>query len=104
MEIFRSPKKNAFEGNSYHRNRKENPSSRSSSDEEKNLKTKDKSHKGMPMNAPPLSAFMNSNVQGVNNSLVFQSSCTHHDPGVHLSLSQKPAASGFNVKDRGNGH
>lgn len=35
---------------------------------------------------PPISAFMNSNFQSVNNSLLFDSSCQHRDPGLHLSF------------------
>ncbi|KAL8198048.1 hypothetical protein R6Q57_027481 [Mikania cordata] len=41
-----------------------------------------------------LRAIMNSNVQGVNNSILYNCSTSHHDPGVHLSLLRKP--SGFN--------
>lgn len=40
--------------------------------------------------APPMKAFVNSNVQGVNNSILFNSTCAHSDPGVHLSFSKKP--------------
>ncbi|MFS7925027.1 hypothetical protein Hanom_Chr03g00279571 [Helianthus anomalus] len=36
-------------------------------------------------------AIMNSNVQGVNNSILLNSSTNHHDPGVHLSFSRKPS-------------
>ncbi|KAF2313302.1 hypothetical protein GH714_010264 [Hevea brasiliensis] len=113
MEVIRSPnKKHAFEGNPNYLNKKSNPNSdgnewgshsSSSSGEEGNPK-KDKGHKGRSMASPPMSTFMNSNVQGVNNSIVFNSSCTHHDPGVHLAMSRKPAGGGFNIKDRGNGH
>lgn len=44
--------------------------------------------------ALPMTAFMNSNVQGVNSSILFNSSCSHHDPGVHFSLSRKPFNNG----------
>lgn len=37
----------------------------------------------------PMTAFMNSNVQGINNSILHNASCTHHDPGVHLVFSRK---------------
>nr|GMD83788.1 vegetative cell wall protein gp1-like [Ipomoea batatas] len=37
----------------------------------------------------PMTAFMNSNVQGVNNSVLHNASCNHHDPGVHLVFSRK---------------
>ncbi|CAN0884825.1 hypothetical protein LINGRAHAP2_LOCUS14956 [Linum grandiflorum] len=29
---------------------------------------------------------VNSNVQGINNSIIFDSSCNYYDPGVHLTL------------------
>eukprot|EP01018_Ginkgo_biloba_P012905 Gb_06276 [translate_table: standard] len=38
-------------------------------------------------------SIVNSNVQGVNNSILFNSSCTDRDPGVHLDLSNSPADS-----------
>ncbi|KAF3652353.1 putative EG45-like domain containing protein-like [Capsicum annuum] len=47
----------------------------------------------------PMTAFMNSNVQGVNNSILHNASCTHHDPGVHLVFSRKTNGSnGFHIK------
>lgn len=75
-----------------------------SSNEEGRIKSKDKSDK--TISSPPLKAFMNSNVQGVNNSILFNCSCTHHDPGIHLSLSRKPnggGGHGIHIKDRTNG-
>lgn len=114
MEVIRSPnKKHVFEGNPQYLNKSGNHksygnewgshSSSSSSGEEGNPK-KDKSHKERSMLSPPMSTFMNSNVQGVNNSIVYNSSCTHHDPGVHLAMSRKPSGGGFHIKDRGNEH
>ncbi|XP_042040603.1 extensin-like [Salvia splendens] len=47
---------------------------------------------------PPMATFLNSNVQGVNNSIVFNSSCHHNDPGIHLNLVRKLNGS------RGNHH
>lgn len=38
----------------------------------------------------PVRASINSNVQGVNNSILYNTSCTHHHPGVHLSFPGKP--------------
>jgi len=46
---------------------------------------------------------MNSNVQSIHNSILYISSLTHHDPGVHLALSRKPYGE-FQVKDRVNGN
>ncbi|PWA76496.1 pirin-like protein [Artemisia annua] len=34
-------------------------------------------------------SFLNSNVQGVNNSILYNSNIAHHDPGIHLTLSTK---------------
>lgn len=82
-------------------------SSSSSSGEEGKPKMKDKSHhKGIKAGSSsqlPLSSFTNSNVQGINNSIVYNSSCTHHDPGVHLALTRKPNGDGFDVKSHVNG-
>lgn len=39
---------------------------------------------------PIPTTFLNSNVQGVNNSIVYNSSCHNNDPGIHLSLLRKP--------------
>lgn len=79
--------------------------SSSSSDEEGKSKKKDKGKFGNSMlSSPQLGAFMNSNVQGVNNSLVFNSSCSHHDPGVHLSFSRTPSTHGFQVTDDAHHH
>ncbi|CAN4127944.1 unnamed protein product [Withania somnifera] len=46
----------------------------------------------------PMTAFMNSNVQGVNNSILHNASCTHHDPGVHLVFARKTnGGNGFHI-------
>uniref|UniRef100_A0A803M3C0 Vegetative cell wall protein gp1-like n=2 Tax=Chenopodium quinoa TaxID=63459 RepID=A0A803M3C0_CHEQI len=50
----------------------------------------------------PMHAYTNSNVQGINSSIVFNSTCTHNDPGVHLSVNRKPLnghSHGFQLKD-----
>lgn len=103
MEILRSPRK----GDPKHltktgQSRVLKSGSSSSSDEGEGKKK----NKGKMMNSNgtlPLKAFMNSNVQLINNSIVYNSSANHHDPGVHLSLSRKPG-NGFHVKDHGNGY
>lgn len=71
-------------------NKNENPTA--SSDGEKSGSSSDgkSKAKNKNSNSPLVSAVMNSNVQGVNNSILFNSSTTHHDPGVHLSLTRKP--------------
>lgn len=113
MEVIRSPLKHTFDGTPHTLHNKGSLKTQSdgtgwhsfssSSDEEKSKKDKNYKAKAA-MLPPPMGAFMNSNVQGVNNSIVFHSSCSHHDPGVHLSLSRKPSGNGFHVKDKGNGH
>ncbi|MCD7455377.1 hypothetical protein HAX54_027993 [Datura stramonium] len=53
----------------------------------------------MPNKSLPMTAFMNSNVQGVNNSILHNASCTHHDPGVHLVFARKTnGRNGFHIK------
>ncbi|XP_072980796.1 uncharacterized protein [Typha angustifolia] len=45
-------------------------------------------------NAKPMASLVNSNVQCLNNSLLFNSSCTQQSPGVHMTLSRrKPKSS-----------
>ncbi|PQQ21711.1 leucine-rich repeat extensin-like protein 1 [Prunus yedoensis var. nudiflora] len=58
---------------------------------------------GNSASAQPTRAFMNSNVQGINNSIVYNTSLTHHDPGVHLAFSRKPSGDGFEAKSLVNG-
>ena len=53
--------------------------------------------------SPPMSAYINSNVQCVNNSLLYETSCTSSDPGVQLILSRKPSGEGFHQRERVDG-
>ncbi|KAF3334428.1 vegetative cell wall protein gp1-like protein [Carex littledalei] len=39
--------------------------------------------------AKPMTSLVNSNVQSINNSLLFNSSCTQKSPGVHLTFKSK---------------
>ncbi|KAK8611952.1 hypothetical protein V6N13_131986 [Hibiscus sabdariffa] len=113
MEIIGSPHNNDFQG-SPHRLGKMVDSSRTGSDyqiysssgEEGDGKNKMMNNKNnRTSKTKPMNAF-NSNVQGINNSILYNSSCTHHDPGVHVSLQRKPAAGAgrFLVKERINGY
>lgn len=81
-------------GNSPHTLQNKNDNPTASSDGEKSGSSSDGKSKAKNQNknskSPLVSAVMNSNVQGVNNSILFNSSTTHHDPGVHLSLTRKP--------------
>ncbi|KAK7285751.1 hypothetical protein RJT34_20532 [Clitoria ternatea] len=104
MELTQSPKKH--EGKYLHK--KENAEwNEGSSAEEGNVQKKDnKSQKGRSSSSSsfPMAAYMNSNVQCVNNSLLFHTSCSHHDPGVRLSLSKKPLSQGYHLKEQLDGH
>ncbi|MBA0755566.1 hypothetical protein Gogos_020193 [Gossypium gossypioides] len=94
MKMFQSPHKNVFQGQ-----KKANSSSGSGEAADGKMKAKRNLSKTMPTNA-----FINSNVQGINNSIVYNSSCTQHDPGVHLALNTKPTLGGFHVKEHTNGY
>ncbi|XP_047151063.1 uncharacterized protein LOC124822992 [Vigna umbellata] len=62
-----------------------------SSGEDVNGKMKNKSGKlTIPCSSPLRVLYANSNVQCVNNSIVLNTSLTHHDPGVHLFIPKKP--------------
>lgn len=50
-----------------------------------NEKDSNKSSSNMPGKS-----FMNSNFQGVNNSILYNSSLSHRDPGLHLAFTKKP--------------
>ncbi|KAF5451787.1 hypothetical protein F2P56_026859 [Juglans regia] len=90
MKLIQSSKKHEV----VHKN--ENPKTKShgndwestSSDKAVGNLKKNKSHEGKVTSSMPKRAFVNSNVQCVNNSILYNCSCTHHDPGVHLALSR----------------
>ncbi|GLJ19484.1 hypothetical protein SUGI_0351900 [Cryptomeria japonica] len=48
------------------------------------------SHSPSTATASPVNAYVNSNVQGANNSILYNSTCAHRDPGVRLTLSNTP--------------
>jgi len=77
--------------------------SESSSAEEGKINKKEKNNKGRTKSSFPMAAYMNSNVQCVNNSLLYHASCSHHDPGVRLTLSKKPFGEGYHVKEHVDG-
>ncbi|KAL1212139.1 hypothetical protein V5N11_035568 [Cardamine amara subsp. amara] len=92
MEILRSPSKTLGTGKGRRL--------QSSSEE----KSKSNNHRSNDVNLP-MDGFVNSNVQMISSSVVYNSTETHHDPGVHLSLYRKPSfGSGFILKDHGNGY
>lgn len=58
-------------------------------DEDARLKMKEEENgKNGMMKKQPMDAFVNSNVQGVNNSILYNCAYTNRDPGVHLSVSR----------------
>ncbi|KAJ1378375.1 hypothetical protein SESBI_47907 [Sesbania bispinosa] len=71
--------------------------------ESENANKKEKGQKVRTLSSRPRSGvYVNSNVQCINNSMVFHSSCTHHDPGVQLTLSKNPSGEGFHFKEQHN--
>ncbi|KAL7083091.1 hypothetical protein ACP275_14G140400 [Erythranthe tilingii] len=61
-------------------------SSRSSSESDEDGSSSNKSKRGM--RTPMTAAYLNSNVQGLNNSILYNTNFQHNDPGVHLSLTR----------------
>lgn len=49
---------------------------------------KDKSNRAVKMKYPSRS-FLNSNIQGLNNSILYNSSFRHNDPGINISVATK---------------
>ncbi|KAJ0946069.1 hypothetical protein HanPSC8_Chr03g0135121 [Helianthus annuus] len=74
--------------------KKDNPTPSSGDENKSGSNSEGKSNarkKNQKLKSPLMRAIMNSNVQGVNNSILLNSSTNHHDPGVHLSFSRKPS-------------
>ncbi|KAL2490267.1 Uncharacterized protein Adt_25895 [Abeliophyllum distichum] len=93
MEFSASPKNHYSAGNphSLHKTisiKDGSDGEQSSIDRSELLRYKDKLNKAKAMQSTPVTAFMNSNVQGVNNAILYDCTCTHQDPGIHLSLTR----------------
>ncbi|KAK9279045.1 hypothetical protein L1049_012720 [Liquidambar formosana] len=110
MELGHLHMKHDIEGNRHGLHQKNNPISKkdgnewgsysNGSNDEGTSKMTNKSQREMAMPSPPVRTYINSNVQGVNNSILYNSSFTHHDPGVHLVLPRKPTGGrGVHLKD-----
>lgn len=98
-------KKRLEMGAPHHRLQQLEENAQENSNENGNKKEKNKEKGANSTKAPPMATFANSNIQGVNNSIVLNSSCTHSDPGIHLTLSRKPSlANGYRLNDHTNGH
>lgn len=74
-------------GNSIHINR-HNPSTSSTGETSQTNSDAKNNKKNQNSNSLLKTAFLNNNVQGVNNSILYDSSINHHDPGIHLTLSR----------------
>ncbi|KAG8363232.1 hypothetical protein BUALT_Bualt19G0000700 [Buddleja alternifolia] len=57
----------------------------------------DKTDRGMTTPQSPMTSFLNSNVQGLNNSILYNCNFQNNNPGIHLSLNRK--ANGGRSKD-----
>ncbi|XP_054782105.1 uncharacterized protein LOC129289372 [Prosopis cineraria] len=103
IELIQSPKKHEFGDKPNHLYKSENAESGGSSSDEGNVKKKENKSNRRTKSSHPMAAFMNSNVQCMNNSLLYNASCSHHDPGLRVSLTRKPLESGgFHLKKVGN--
>ncbi|XP_074273223.1 uncharacterized protein LOC141596862 [Silene latifolia] len=86
MELGYSPRRQGDP----HKLRSDGELSEGNSSNEGRSKMQGRNHNARARSSMPTHTFMNSNVQGINSSIVFNSTLSHHDPGVHLSLSRKP--------------
>ncbi|KAG7013807.1 hypothetical protein SDJN02_23974, partial [Cucurbita argyrosperma subsp. argyrosperma] len=84
MEIFLSDKNKNKNEDTTNNNLKDNKSTK------KTIRTR---------NGLPMKAFFNSNVQGINNSILMDSKFTHHDPGIHLMFSPMPPPPSADAED-----
>lgn len=77
-----------------HRCYKSNPdqSPESTTDGEESSKAK-KSENARCMEDQPSEAYVNNNAQGINNSIVFNTSIVEGSPGVHMVVSHQPIQS-----------
>ncbi|KAK9076352.1 hypothetical protein SSX86_004686 [Deinandra increscens subsp. villosa] len=86
-------------GNNIHISRYNKPTT--SNNAETDLEAKYKNQNSNPLRKTWV---LNSNVQGVNNSIIKNSSINHNDPGIHLTLStNSDRDSGFRSKEHKKG-
>ncbi|XP_022979313.1 uncharacterized protein LOC111479075 isoform X2 [Cucurbita maxima] len=83
----------------------------SNADDTVNDQDKDasKHHKAGAQKAPassslPTTTFLNNNFQSVNNSLLFDASLAHRDPGLHLAFSRNRTGDRFTLDDKKQHH
>ena len=70
-----------------HRGYKLNPDDSTGATTDGEGSTEGRRSKNPPKEDPVTEAYVNSNTQSINNSVVFDSSVNEQSPGVHLSLS-----------------
>ncbi|KAG2720602.1 hypothetical protein I3760_02G043000 [Carya illinoinensis] len=90
MKLIQSPKKHeVVDKNKNSKTKSHGSDSKSGTDSNKEGNPKNnKSHKGKVTSSRPMNSFVNNNVQGINSSILYNCSYTHHDPGMHLDLSR----------------
>lgn len=100
MEIVQSPKR---EGGHIIR-KKESRGSTLHSNDQNNEHSKDQKGKEATSSSSssslPANTFLNSNFQSVNNSLLYNASLAHRDPGLHLAFARNPAGDRFAADDK----
>lgn len=84
-----------------HRGYKINPdeSAEAASDAEGSSEEK-KSGDGKAIEDQPTEAYVNNNAQGINNSIVFDSSITERNPGVHMVVTHVPKEPIQSIEDK----
>ncbi|XP_022975714.1 uncharacterized protein LOC111475772 [Cucurbita maxima] len=98
MEIDKLSASHRLGGETVRKNKTEGgDGGRDGNEEKKKKEKKDKKKKKVPM-----TAFMNSNFQSVNNSVLYDSSCNHRDPGLHLKFADAADGDGAAVDGRKN--
>ncbi|KAG7028529.1 hypothetical protein SDJN02_09710 [Cucurbita argyrosperma subsp. argyrosperma] len=101
MEIDKSSVGHRLGGETVRKNETEGGDLGRDGKEEKKKKEK-KEKKETKEKKVPMTAFMNSNFQSVNNSVLYDSSCSHRDPGLHLKFADAADGDGAAVDGRKN--
>lgn len=85
MDLSPARKKYGFNGSPQKLQTEQSDAEKSGSGSDNESRPKNRN--GMGRRSLPMTAFMNSNVQAVNNSILHNTTCSHHDPGIHLIFS-----------------
>lgn len=101
MEIDKSSVGHRLGGETVRKNETEGGDvGRDGNEEKKKEEKKKKEKKEKKEKKVPMTAFMNSNFQSVNNSVLYDSSCSHRDPGLHLKFADAADGDGAAVDGR----